>query len=53
MHAQSDVRSYSAPGDLPGRAGWPSARNGYEAGYAVNGGALGADIAEYCWMSWL
>ncbi|KIP08095.1 hypothetical protein PHLGIDRAFT_391785 [Phlebiopsis gigantea 11061_1 CR5-6] len=58
MHAQSDVRSYSAPGDLPGRgsAGWPSARNGYvgsESGYAVNGGALGADIAEYCWMSWL
>ncbi|GJE98290.1 fungal-specific transcription factor domain-containing protein [Phanerochaete sordida] len=58
MHAQSDVRSYSAPGELAGRAGglsWSAggSRAGYGSDYAAAAAALGADIADSSWMSWL
>lgn len=61
LHTPSDVRSYSAPGELPtrpaGGMSWSSGRNGHtgsEASYTSNSNtALGADIAECNWMSWL
>ena len=60
LHAQSDVRSYSAPGELPtrspgGAASWVGGRNGYsgDANYPSPPSALGADIPDCSWMSWL
>lgn len=61
LHAQSDMRSYSAPGELSttrARAlSWSSgSRSGHPAGegpYPANGSALGADIGDNGWMSWL
>lgn len=62
LHAQSDVRSYSAPGELsPARpvrsTSWSSGRVGYagDASYASpnSTAALGADIPDCTWMSWL
>ena len=59
QHAQSDVRSYSAPGDAIHPTGRASANtSGSASGDAhpalsMLGGMLGSDIADSSWMSWM
>ena len=61
LHAQSDVRSYSAPSDAISPTSGPSP--GYQGSWtgsssephtpSTSGGVLGSDIADSSWMAWL
>ncbi|PSR83889.1 hypothetical protein PHLCEN_2v5598 [Hermanssonia centrifuga] len=62
LHAQSDVRSYSAPGEslrtsVTGpNSPWTNPRPGpFEMAYSSTAAAtvLGSDIADSGWMSWM